>query len=377
MGEYTTMVGMDVHARSIACKALSPETGETWERSFSGDTMVSDLTEWARTLPQPVRLAYESGCTGYELCRTLRDAGLACDIAAVSTLPRSPKDRRRKNDRRDAGVILGEMCNRASKVSWCWVPDREVEGARDLARACAASSRLVVQQKQKISALLLKHGAVWNEKTPTGRRKSTWTREHRAWVASADLGDPLSNRALKLMLAELSSLEDEERAFAGAADEVCGSERWKPYVDAISMLMGVNRGGALLAAAEFGVFSRFPSGRKVSSWIGCTATEDSSGPKESRGGVTKEGPTLLRRALVEGNASMSRRSRTAKRAKRGHEVSPEVAALAKKANRRLKERYDALVAAGKPANVARVAVASEQARWIWKIGLQVESELAA
>ena len=64
MNEYTTQVGMDVHARSMACKALRPETGECWSRSFSGEGYERDLLEWLKELPGPVRCAYESGCTG-------------------------------------------------------------------------------------------------------------------------------------------------------------------------------------------------------------------------------------------------------------------------------------------------------------------------
>lgn len=54
---------------------------------------------------------------------------MACDIIAVTTLPRSSRDRRHKNDKADAGVILSEIWNPASKVSYVWVPDRDVEGA--------------------------------------------------------------------------------------------------------------------------------------------------------------------------------------------------------------------------------------------------------
>ena len=39
-------------------------------------------------------------------------------------------------------------------------------------------------------------------------------------------------------------------------------------------------------------------------------------------------------------------------------------------------RYEALVAAGKPANKAKVAVVREEIRWIWRIGLEVQLALA-
>ena len=39
--------------------------------------------------------------------------------------------------------------------------------------------------------------------------------------------------------------------------------RWKPYVDAISLVKGVDWLAALLVAAEIGDFHRFRSGRDV------------------------------------------------------------------------------------------------------------------
>lgn len=170
MDDYTTQVGMDVHARSISCRAMEVVTGETWSKTVSGEGMEAELAAWLAKLPQPVRCAYESGCTGFALARFLRGSGFACDVVAVSTLPRSPKDRRHKNDPHDAGVLLREMCNPASDMSLVWVPPKDVEGARDLARAAAKASKEARSAKQRCSMLLLKHGFAWNERTAVGGR---------------------------------------------------------------------------------------------------------------------------------------------------------------------------------------------------------------
>ena len=101
---------------------------------FSGEGYEHELLVWLKKLPGPVRCAYESGCTGFWMSRFLRGEGVECEVMAVSPLPRSPKNRRYKDDRHDAGVVLREMCNPASDVSYVWVPDPEVEGARNRAR---------------------------------------------------------------------------------------------------------------------------------------------------------------------------------------------------------------------------------------------------
>ena len=60
---------MDVHARSVSCKALRPDTGECWSRTFSGEGYEHELLEWLKKLPGPVRCAYES--VTYNFLRTL------------------------------------------------------------------------------------------------------------------------------------------------------------------------------------------------------------------------------------------------------------------------------------------------------------------
>jgi len=218
---------------------------------------------------------------------------------------------------------------------------------------------------------------VWNERTPTGRPKATWGREWRRWARGADLGDPLSNRARDEGMETAELLERRAEALSRAVAEAADSPRWKPYVDALCRLKGVSTGTAFLAAAEFGDFSRFPNGRSVSRWLGCTPSESSSGEGRRRGGITKEGSGALRQALVEGASTLSRQTPRAKPARKGHEVSDAVEEIALAANERLRARHRRLVEAGKGANVAKVAVASEQARWMWVIGVQVDRELAA
>ena len=59
MRKYTTYVGMDVHARSIAASAIDVTTGEVFNRSFGGCPAAADVAGWLAELPQPAYCAYE------------------------------------------------------------------------------------------------------------------------------------------------------------------------------------------------------------------------------------------------------------------------------------------------------------------------------
>ena len=378
MKKFSTLVGMDVHARSITCTALVVETGEYRTKRLVKSPKAGDVAAWLSTLPQPAYCAYESGCTSFELARGLRKLGHACDVIAVTTLPKSPKDRQQKCDERDSRMILSAIANPASTHTVVDVPDEETEAARDLARMHADAVAAVKRAKQQLLALLLRHGITWDERTASGTLKAKWTTGFYKWLDGIEMPTAAGKAALDAYRRQLRACGEVEEHARRLVEAEAASERWKPYVDALKRLKGLDTVGAFLAAAEFGDFSRFRSGRKVSCWVGCVPKDSTSDEKKAHGSITKAGNSHLRRTLVEGCCSIGRRNTSRKRLEEGQEVSEAVERIAAKANSRLLKRYKHLTGDnGKHPNKAKVAVVSEMARWIWVIGLQVQSELAA
>ena len=192
MSNATTFVGLDVHARSVKACAFVPETGETIRKSFGYEP--GEIASWVSSLPQPARCVYESGVTGFHLCRELNAMGAACVIGAVSKMHKPAADRGRKTDRRDAQFLAVQLA--LGVVTEVHVPDAECEGARDLARALADARDDAVRAKQRLSKFLLRHGLVFDERTPTGRRKGNWTRAHWSWIESIRFAEGADNDVL-------------------------------------------------------------------------------------------------------------------------------------------------------------------------------------
>ena len=65
---HTTSIGLDVHARSIAAAALDPLTGEVVTKTFAYSP--GKVASWALGFDSP-KAVYESGVTGFHLCREL------------------------------------------------------------------------------------------------------------------------------------------------------------------------------------------------------------------------------------------------------------------------------------------------------------------
>lgn len=166
---------------------------------------------------------------------------------------------------------------------------------------------------------------------------------------------------------------EEKAALEAKVGELALQARWKPSVDALRCMKGVETVTALALACEVDGFSRFGSASRFASWLGLVPSESSSGERRCRGGITKAGNGHLRRLLVEAAWHYVNASRDMKPLRRGQEVAPAVRRHAAKGSRRLVDRRKALDEAGKRAVVANCAVARELACWCWALGCMVEA----
>ena len=135
---------------------------------------------WLESLPQPVKVTYEAGPTGYGLARFLRGRGIACLVAAPSKLIR-PAGNRVKTDAKDAEHLCRLL--RLDEIVEVIVPDTDQEAARDLVRAREDVRGDLMRARHRLSKLLLRHGIVY----PGGK---TWTGNTSAVAATATLRRP-------------------------------------------------------------------------------------------------------------------------------------------------------------------------------------------
>ena len=228
---HATAIGLDVHARSIAAVALSRDTGEVAAKTFGYDP--ASVAEWILSFEDP-KAVYESGVTGFHLVRAHRALGVDCVVGAVSTMQRPAADRRRKNDRGDAEFLARQLL--AHNVVEVFVPDEGTEGARCLSRALEDIREDLTRAKHRLTHLLIRWGHVWNELTPEGRRKGTWTRAHWEWIRSIDLPDACAQEALDYYVSEVRHIESQKKALEGRIARHAAEERWRGRVEALRCL---------------------------------------------------------------------------------------------------------------------------------------------
>ena len=96
--------------------------------------------------------------------------------------------------------------------------------------------------------------------------------------------------------------------------------------------------------------------------------EHSSGTSVRRGGITKAGNALARRALIEGAWSYRMPARVSRKLHdRLEKLSPVIRDIAWKGQVRLRSRYRRLAATGRPKVVVTTAIAREMVGFIWAI----------
>lgn len=290
---HVTSIGLDVHARSVAAAAFNPFTGEVVHRDFGTDA--AEIAEWALGFEEP-RACYESGPTGFHMARELRELGLDCAVAAVSKMQRPAADARRKNDRRDAEFIACMLATH--NIVEVPLPDAAVEAARDLDRALDDATAEYRRARQRLNMFLIRLGHVWDERNADGARKGSWTRAHWRWISGIRLEGPQRD-VLGYYVTAARCAESDRRQLEKEVLALARTDRWRPAVEALSCIKGIDTLTAFRLAAEAGSFTRFRTAPAFASWCGLVPSERSSGETERRGGITKTGNRLARTALVE------------------------------------------------------------------------------
>ena len=370
--DHVTSIGLDVHARSITAVALDSTTGEVRSQRFGYSP--AELASWILGFESP-KAVYESGVTGFHLVRTLRALGVDCVVGAVSKMHKPAGDKRRKNGRNDAEFLARQLL--AHNVVEVFVPDEETEAARGLSRALEDIREDLTRAKHRLTHLLIRWGHVWDERTPEGKRRGTWTKAHWQWIRRVELPEPAANETLDFYISEVRHMEAQKKAIEKRIAQHASRPRWAGRVEALRCMKGIETMTAFAITVEAGVFSRFDTARSFAAWLGLVPSEHSSGERVARGGITKAGNSHLRKLLVEASWHYTRATEERKRALNDPGVPFAISSHAAAGIKRLvKRRRHFTRDLRKRPVVANVATARELACWVWALGRMSEGTLA-
>ncbi len=361
----STFIGLDVHKATISVAVAKGERGgevRHWGTVPHRPDHVRKLAEKLTAGGGRLHFCYEAGPCGYGLYRQLVEMGHDCIVVAPSLIPVKSGDRV-KTDRRDS-VMLAKL-HRAGELTAVWVPDAAHEAMRDLVRARATAMRVTGKARQHLQGFLLRHGWIYPG-------KKGWTGAYRRWLATVRFTHPAQQIVLQDYIDAVTDAEARVERLTGQIADLLPSWSLAPVVDAVQAMRGVGFIVAVTVVAEVGDFQRFDNPRQLMAYLGLTPSEHSSGTSVRRGGITKAGSGLARRALIEGAWSYRMQARVSPKLLARLEALPQaVRDIAWKGQLRMCQRYRHLVAAGKAKVVVITAIAREMVGFIWAIAKTV------
>jgi transposase len=367
MKETVRFLGLDVHAETIAVAVAEPD-GEVRSRGT-----IANRAESIRKLVKKLgpagqlRACYEAGPTGYVLYWQLAELGVKCEVIAPTLVPRKAGDRV-KTDRRDAERLARSF--RSGDLTAVWVPDEGSEALRDLVRAREAAKQDQLRARHRLSKFLLRSG-----QRPAAGMKA-WTLGYMAWVRQLRFQQAAQESTRLDYLHEVEHMAERVVRLEQAITEAVklASPELQEVVGDLQALRGIAQISAVTIAAELGNISRFASARQLMGYSGAVPSEDSSGQRTGRGGITKTGNAHLRRIAVEAAWSYRLRPGVGPALRKRQEGVPEeIKEIAWKAQHRLHKRYMRLAAAGKDQRKIITAVGRELLGFIWSIGVKAET----
>lgn len=368
MEKYSKYVGLDTHKDTIAVAVADAAGGPAryFGEVANRPAAIARLLKKLSSDGEVVSYCYEAGPCGYGLHRQISASGHVCQVVAPSLIPSRPGDRV-NTDRRDSESLA--RLHRAGELSAVWVADEEQEAMRDLTRAREDMKHLERQSKQRLNAFLLRHGQQYT------LGKSKWTQAHWRWLERVRFSQPVQQIVLQEYIdcvkQQQLRVKELELEMARAMDHW----RLAPVVEGLMALRGCRLITAMTTVAELGDITRFETPRQLMAFLGLVPSENSSGPRRRRGGITKTGNGHVRRVLIE--AAWCYRFPAKKSAplqRRAEKTSAAVQTIAWKAQKRLCARYRHLHHRGLMRVKISTAIARELCGFIWAIACQLQHE---
>ena len=356
----TIYLGMDVHKDSITIAVL-PEGSPAPTKV---DRFSADFAKLRRYLDRvaregALRCCYEASGAGYVLERAMHEWGYECDVIAPSLIPKRPGVQR-KHDKRDASELA--RLYRAGELTPVRIPSEAEERVRDIVRLRETFQRELMKSRHYVLKFLARRGFIYRE-------GKNWTLRHFAWLKKLQGSASSLVAEDQFVFSEYMALLEYKLQRRDELDRVIEKLALEPYlalpVSHLQCFRGFAVQGAMVLATEIVDWRRFEKPTKLYAYLGLVPREDSSGPRERRGSITKAGNSHCRHVLIQAAWSYRHRPKLSLELKQRQEGMPaSVVALSWKAQQRLYKRFHH-IANRKSPQIAAVAVARELAGFLW------------
>jgi transposase len=285
-------IGLDVHWKQSSVCILDANGKKI--KAFTIHGPWSRVIAALGKIDRPFAVCFEASCGYgylYEALSQMASRVVVAHPGRLRLIFRSS----RKTDRVDAEKLAKLLY--LDEVPSAYVPSTSIRRWREMIEYRQALIGKRTRCKNGLRALLRSRGLA----APRG----LWTRAGVAWLTTAALGDALASLRRDMLLEELSVLDRQVGRVTKALDQVA---RRESSVGLLQTIPGVGPRTAEAVAAYVADADRFGHSRQVGAYLGLVPREDSSAGVQRLGHITREGPSTVRKLLVEAAWQAIRRS---------------------------------------------------------------------
>jgi transposase len=281
-------VGIDVHKKTWSvCVLCEGEEIYNAVLPADADRLVALLKRFGAS---EVHTVYEAGPTGFALHDALTAQGFDSMVTPPSLVPQTGG--RVKTDRRDGRKLATLLATGFLRRVHVLSPQERAE--RQLSRTRNQIERHRCQVMNQIKSLLLLH----NLNAPTGLREH-WREAHLQWLRTVPCEFAEIRVALDALLALYDHVDSQVREFNGRLEELAHSDTYRDRVRVLTEIRGIGVLTAMVILLELQDVERFRRADQLSSYLGLTPVQHSSGESVRLGRITHCGNATVRTRLVQ------------------------------------------------------------------------------
>jgi transposase len=238
-----------------------------------------------------LKVVYEAGFCGFGIQRSLTGIGVSCIVVNAADVPASDKDRKRKDDKRDARKLSVELAKGDLKA--IYVPDKQMEHARSLVRQ---RHRLVQDQTRcanRIKHLLMNHGI------RTGEKSERWSLTFIKKLQQLEYGSEALKMSLQFAIEQYLQIRRIQKEVTLAIRNLSKQEPFASVQKILQSIDGIGLINGMVIQTEIIDIQRFRKLDSLCDYAGFVPDIYSSNDKMVIKGISPRANEFLRETIIE------------------------------------------------------------------------------
>lgn len=285
----TIFVGLDAHKTNWK---IHNRMGQVDLSGFSQNPDPVVLSNYYRkNFPgAKVKVVYEAGFCGFGIQRSLTQLGIDCIVVNAADVPSSDKERKRKDDKRDARKLSRELAD--GSLHPIYVPDVEMEQARSLIRE---RYRLVQDQtrcKNRIKHMLMFNGIQIKD-------EGNWSNKYIKAIEEVKCSSLALRQALDLALGQYKQIHALIKHAGQSIAQLAKQPSFSQVQQYLQSIGGIGLINGMVIQTEIMDIKRFKTLDELCGYAGFVPDISSSNDRNFIKGITRRKNEFLRKSIIE------------------------------------------------------------------------------